>query len=1562
MAMNEGFVTSLAGDEDLAALRRRLLEDEAAEAAARAGGVLPLAPPGGGLAQPVVMQARAVPAASAPDAWKSGGLPEVPRGAVQAGLGGAGAGAGLVGAAASAVSPWGDLPREARPNQESAIDAAAWREAERQRVDAEMKRGYQRWVEDESRPAAPPEIRTLEWRYDREGLMPPPQIQRLESSFDGDGVGPLAEPPLLQEAEASAPVPRVLPPPAQPVRSEPEAGGLSGTGMSGPSALRDGAAPSVWGNAGAGAGWQPQAATPGSAGKSGDGDDEHTSGYAEGRPSAAAAGRPALWQGLTTLGEEGEVVDRFMNGDWLVRTGPQRQERVFRDAQVAAMTGMHRGGLDSFIEQHGLARDDAPVALPEPAAGASPPGGGPTLAQVYEGEPQGLQRVTGRALASLRRQLTPGLLGRVQVHATLADWLATPAGQRWTPQQVQAMQGAEGFYDPASGTRVILAGGISPHRGESPRAAVERVVRHTAVTPDLLDRLLGTGQRAVQYDNLTKLIRPEHLQELQARNPALLQHPRLAGLDFVGYIQHQRPDIALNERSVPSRLVQTLGLAEEEAAAEHGQPSSPWQGLAQTSAPVPVGQPAGARSAPHLAGKQTPEQFRQAVAAQQEADDKPRLEWRQMPVYGKEVPDEVLAVRGKWKVEDLVTFLQNPLLASATPAQRMQALDEVLEQAGSAFLKQPGLTQTDLRNYQELGREMRKQIEARTDWLDKAKSGADMVEDSGVGLARTAVAGAVDSTFIKPEADFLGEDESMFRMPFSTVGGQVVPWFEKLGDSTSRVLAWSADEELESTLAELRKDMEEGNIPVGDRAAFDAWLGRYGERLSGAQARWYKGVQGADKKITLNGKEETMDEDWLQSYALVNGLEAPQNMALVAGYLRTQNPALLDQLRENLKRTPQREDIDRRQRQSLDDSSVVNFLTQNMGGGDYSQVMMQAGNPLELASYLLPYVRGLRMAAQAGRSTGQALRSVAGSLVANAGMEAVNMHVENPEATLAQYRAAGRDMVATALGMHALGYGHGKASQAADRAFDRMTEAVTSRMDEKTAAMRRATAQQKAYHEAERQGLVPPVREEGARYMVADSSGEQAFFTNREEAVEAAFAFMTPEQRQKAEALVGGALSAADAARQQTAQRHIQNVVGELNRRLPGLVHSNTHIFTSMDDLLHSDYVKRHPLTDDVIKGIGEQDGFFDTTTGATILIADKVKSRGNETPDQALRRAVLEHRVGYDGLSIVLGHISGHSTRKDLYSPAYEKWQKFSKDIPATERDALAAEPVYAHLKGDDEALNLVWFAREVAKDPMFAQRGRFAFVKEMWNHLGEQVAVLLEKAGLRSPALRDVKDQAFRQQVNEFIRLASNAVVVNRQGQTPRTVATSTTSGRTGRPIAPSLLPDGEMPDDTASRITSISKPHRPAPETYLRPEVIQKHLEQFTKNSPNGVVKVMKWKDYERFGPKHLDEKSYILPASKLPEILRYINGDRRRLEEALGYKPGALGNGDIGIVMIPSPEDLGLQIPTGNEKGANEFWIPGGKLPKTPAFDGMPEAVLDLKGLDKYQWPYQSLSLP
>ncbi|WP_240056243.1 hypothetical protein [Pseudomonas silesiensis] len=41
-----------------------------------------------------------------------------------------------------------------------------------------------------------------------------------------------------------------------------------------------------------------------------------------------------------------------------------------------------------------------------------------------------------------------------------------------------------------------------------------------------------------------------------------------------------------------------------------------------------------------------------------------------------------------------------------------------------------------------------------------------------------------------------------------------------------------------------------------------------------------------------------------------------------------------------------------------------------------------------------------------------------------------------------------------------------------------------------------------------------------------------------------------------------------------------------------------------------------------------------------------------------------------------------------------------------------------------------------------------------------------------------------------------------------------------------------------------------------------------------------------------------------------------------------------------IDIPTPDKLGLRIPSGNETGAKQFWLPGGKLP-----DGNFEAVID-----------------
>jgi hypothetical protein len=57
--------------------------------------------------------------------------------------------------------------------------------------------------------------------------------------------------------------------------------------------------------------------------------------------------------------------------------------------------------------------------------------------------------------------------------------------------------------------------------------------------------------------------------------------------------------------------------------------------------------------------------------------------------------------------------------------------------------------------------------------------------------------------------------------------------------------------------------------------------------------------------------------------------------------------------------------------------------------------------------------------------------------------------------------------------------------------------------------------------EAARHGFMPPIHEQpDGKFIVKDHEGTPATFTNREEAVEASFAFMTLQQRQKVKAMV----------------------------------------------------------------------------------------------------------------------------------------------------------------------------------------------------------------------------------------------------------------------------------------------------------------------------------------------------------------------------------------------------------------------------------------------------------
>lgn len=163
--------------------------------------------------------------------------------------------------------------------------------------------------------------------------------------------------------------------------------------------------------------------------------------------------------------------------------------------------------------------------------------------------------------------------------------------------------------------------------------------------------------------------------------------------------------------------------------------------------------------------------------------------------------------------------------------------------------------------------------------------------------------------------------------------------------------------------------------------------------------------------------------------------------------------------------------------------------------------------------------------------------------------------------------------------------------------------------------------------------------------------------------------------------------------------------------------------------------------------------------------------------------------------------------------------------------------------------------------------------------------------------------------------------------------------------------------MPEDTASRITSIWKPHRPEPQKYLRPEVIEKHLEQFK----GGVARIMTADNLRVYGPKREDGTSFVFPKSQVADAMKFAQGDRRKLEGALGLQPGDLGADALVLVEIDQPEKYNIRIPTGNEAGANKDWIPGGFLPKKRGKEGLRETVLDLNGVPDSAWTTTPLSL-
>ena len=128
----------------------------------------------------------------------------------------------------------------------------------------------------------------------------------------------------------------------------------------------------------------------------------------------------------------------------------------------------------------------------------------------------------------------------------------------------------------------------------------------------------------------------------------------------------------------------------------------------------------------------------------------------------------------------------------------------------------------------------------------------------------------------------------------------------------------------------------------------------------------------------------------------------------------------------------------------------------------------------------------------------------------------------------------------------------------------------------------------------------------------------------------------------------------------------------------------------------------------------------------------------------------------------------------------------------------------------------------------------------------------------------------------------------------------------------------------------IIKMPNGQRPEPSSYLAKEYIDHHLSQFK----TGVTKIQASLKYNTIGSS---QGTYVMPTSVADVLLKRANGDVKLLEDFLGLESGTLGDTPVRI-DIPKPQ--GLRMPSGNERGANENWLPGGYTTR-----GIPEAVID-----------------
>lgn len=143
----------------------------------------------------------------------------------------------------------------------------------------------------------------------------------------------------------------------------------------------------------------------------------------------------------------------------------------------------------------------------------------------------------------------------------------------------------------------------------------------------------------------------------------------------------------------------------------------------------------------------------------------------------------------------------------------------------------------------------------------------------------------------------------------------------------------------------------------------------------------------------------------------------------------------------------------------------------------------------------------------------------------------------------------------------------------------------------------------------------------------------------------------------------------------------------------------------------------------------------------------------------------------------------------------------------------------------------------------------------------------------------------------------------------------------------------------------IINIPKGKRPLPSNYLKWRYRHRHQRNFRRGASFLIPKYI----LDKYGRATLGRQDglFVMSNKQMDDLLQKANGQLTFIETELGIPAGLWNNAILLRIDIRRPKRLHLRIPSGNETGANDLWIPGGKLP-----NGYLESVIDPVPEGKY----------